>query len=92
MLPPQSTWLLIILGSPGPESWEAIENGDIEMGGRVPINPLGSLIGLGHPVDATQARILLDSFKQTTGNAIAISRQAQKTLPRLTLVEAPLQL
>ena len=39
------------------------------MGGRIPINPPGNLIGLGHPVDAAGARILLDSFKQTTGNA-----------------------
>ena len=61
--------MLIILGSPGPESWEAIENGDNEMGGRIPINPSSGLIGFGHPVGATGAPILLDSFKQTTGNA-----------------------
>ena len=51
------------------ESWRAVENGDIEMGGRIPINPSGGLIGLGHPVGATGVRMLLDSFKQTTGNA-----------------------
>ena len=63
------------------------------MGGRIPINPPGNLIGLGHPVDATGARILLDSFKQTTGNANDYqSEGGKKTLRPLTLVEAPLQL
>jgi acetyl-CoA C-acetyltransferase len=54
--------------APG-ESWKAIENGDIEMGGRIPINPSGGLIGLGHPVGATGVRMLLDSCKQVTGTA-----------------------
>ena len=75
-----------------PESWEAIENGDNEMGGRIPINPSGGLIGFGHPVGATGAPILLDSFKQTTGNANDYQSAGAKTLRRLTLVEAPLQL
>jgi acetyl-CoA C-acetyltransferase len=54
--------------APG-ESWKAIENGDIEMGGRIPVNPSGGLIGLGHPVGATGVRMLLDAFKQCTGTA-----------------------
>jgi acetyl-CoA C-acetyltransferase len=54
--------------APG-ESWKAIEAGDIEMGGRIPINPSGGLIGLGHPVGATGARMLLDAAKQVTGTA-----------------------
>lgn len=54
--------------APG-ESWKAVENGDIEMGGRIPINASGGLIGLGHPVGATGVRMMLDSFKQVTGNA-----------------------
>ena len=54
--------------APG-ESWKAIENGDIEMGGKTPINASGGLIGLGHPVGATGVRMLLDSHKQVTGNA-----------------------
>ncbi len=54
--------------APG-ESWKAIEAGDIEMGGRIPINPSGGLIGLGHPVGATGVRMMLDCFKQTTGQA-----------------------
>lgn len=54
--------------APG-ESWKAVEAGDIEMGGRIPVNPSGGLIGLGHPVGATGVRMLLDSYKQVTDNA-----------------------
>jgi acetyl-CoA C-acetyltransferase len=54
--------------APG-ESWRAIESGDIEPGGRIPVNPSGGLIGLGHPVGATGVRMALDCFKQVTGQA-----------------------
>ena len=54
--------------APG-ESWRAIESGDIEIGGRIPVNPSGGLIGLGHPVGATGVRMMLDCFKQVTGAA-----------------------
>lgn len=51
------------------ESWKAIEQGEIEIGGRIPINPSGGLIGLGHPVGATGVRMLLDTYKQCFGIA-----------------------
>lgn len=51
------------------ESWKAIEEGEIEIGGRIPVNASGGLIGLGHPVGATGVRMVLDGFKQVTGNA-----------------------
>ncbi len=51
------------------ESWKALEEGDIEMGGRIPVNASGGLIGLGHPVGTTGVRMLLDSYKQTTASA-----------------------
>jgi acetyl-CoA C-acetyltransferase len=54
--------------APG-ESWKAVEAGDIEMGGRIPVNASGGLIGLGHPVGATGVRMLLDSYKQVSGKA-----------------------
>jgi acetyl-CoA C-acetyltransferase len=54
--------------APG-ESWKAIEDGSIEMGGRLPINPSGGLIGAGHPVGATGVRMLLDAAKQVRGTA-----------------------
>jgi acetyl-CoA C-acetyltransferase len=56
------------LTEPG-ESWKAIENGEIEIGGAMPINPSGGLIGGGHPVGASGVRMLLDAAKQVSGNA-----------------------
>jgi len=58
------------IGLTGPgESWKAIENGEIEIGGRLPINPGGGLIGGGHPVGASGVRMLLDAAKQVSGGA-----------------------
>jgi acetyl-CoA C-acetyltransferase len=54
------------LTKPG-ESWKAVEDGTIEMGGRLPINPSGGLIGAGHPVGATGTRQVLDAYRQVTG-------------------------
>jgi acetyl-CoA C-acetyltransferase len=54
---------------PHGEAWKAIENGDISNTGKLPINMSGGLIGLGHPVGATGVRMLLDSYKQISGNA-----------------------
>ncbi len=54
--------------APG-ESWKAIESGDIELDGKIPINASGGLIGLGHPVGATGVRMLLDAYKQCTNQA-----------------------
>jgi acetyl-CoA C-acetyltransferase len=56
------------LTKPG-ESWKAIEDGTIEMGGRLPINPSGGLIGAGHPVGATGTRQVLDAYKQLVAQA-----------------------
>ncbi|QDZ08245.1 thiolase domain-containing protein [Sphingomonas panacisoli] len=56
------------LTAPG-ESWKAIEDGSIDVGGRLPINPSGGLIGCGHPVGATGVRMLLDAAKQVSGSA-----------------------
>ena len=39
------------------------------LGGRLPINPSGGLIGAGHPVGATGVRMVLDVHRQVTGNA-----------------------
>jgi acetyl-CoA C-acetyltransferase len=58
------------IGLTGPgESWKAIENGEIEIGGRLPINPSGGLIGGGHPVGASGVRMLVDAAKQVSGIA-----------------------
>ncbi len=54
--------------APG-ESWKAIEEGELERTGRLPVNPSGGLIGGGHPVGATGARMLVDVTKQVAGTA-----------------------
>jgi acetyl-CoA C-acetyltransferase len=48
------------------ESWKAVEEGLIELGGKLPINPSGGLIGAGHPVGATGVRQMLDCHRQIT--------------------------
>ncbi|MBX3283748.1 MAG: acetyl-CoA acetyltransferase [Actinobacteria bacterium] len=54
--------------APG-DSWKAIEAGEIERDGRIPVNPSGGLIGGGHPVGATGVRMVLDAARQVTGRA-----------------------
>lgn len=54
--------------SPGHE-YEAIEDGIIAFHGKKPINPSGGLIGCGHPVGASGARMFLDISKQVSGKA-----------------------
>lgn len=52
------------LTKPGKE-YEAVENGTVAQ----KVNPSGGLIGCGHPVGASGARMLLDLYKQVTGTA-----------------------
>ncbi len=56
------------LTKPGKE-YEAVENGMISFDGSKPINPSGGLIGCGHPVGASGARMFLDLYRQVTGTA-----------------------
>lgn len=56
------------LTDPGKE-YGAIESGLISFSGEKPINPSGGLIGCGHPVGASGARMFLDLYKQVTGTA-----------------------
>ena len=56
------------LTEPGKE-YEAVESGLIAFDGRKPINPSGGLIGCGHPVGASGARMMLDLYRQVTGTA-----------------------
>ena len=62
------------LTSPGRE-FEAIEDGMISFDGAKPINPSGGLIGCGHPVGASGARMLLDCYRQVAGEAGACQVQ-----------------
>jgi acetyl-CoA C-acetyltransferase len=70
------------LTDPG-ESWKAIENNEIENGGRLPINPSGGLIGGGHPVGASGVRMLVDAAKQVSGSAGAYQVEGAKTFGTL---------
>ena len=70
--------------APG-ESWKAVESGAIDMGGRIPINPSGGLIGLGHPVGATGVRMLLDAYKQCAGQAGDYQVANEKTVATLNI-------
>lgn len=56
------------LTKPG-EEYKSIESGLIAFDGKKPVNPSGGLIGCGHPVGASGARMLLDIYKQVTGTA-----------------------
>lgn len=56
------------LTNPGHE-YEAVESGLISFDGNKPINPSGGLIGCGHPVGASGARMFLNLYKQVTGTA-----------------------
>jgi acetyl-CoA C-acetyltransferase len=72
------------LTAPG-EAWKAIEDGSIAMGGRLPINPSGGLIGCGHPVGATGVRMALDAFKQVTGRAGDYQVEGARTVQTLNI-------
>jgi acetyl-CoA C-acetyltransferase len=72
------------IGLTGPgKSWKAIENGEIEIGGRLPINPSGGLIGGGHPVGASGVRMLVDAAKQVSGAAGDYQVEGAKTFGTL---------
>jgi acetyl-CoA C-acetyltransferase len=72
------------IGLTGPgESWKAIENGEIEIGGALPINPSGGLIGGGHPVGASGVRMLLDAAKQVSDGAGEYQIEGAKTFGTL---------
>lgn len=70
--------------APG-ESWKAVESGLIERTGDLPINPGGGLIGGGHPVGATGARMLFDAAKQVTGTAGEVQIDGARTFATLNI-------
>ncbi|MBO6936118.1 MAG: acetyl-CoA acetyltransferase [Deltaproteobacteria bacterium] len=72
------------LTEPG-ESWKAIEEGVIALGGKCPVNPSGGLIGAGHPVGATGVRQLLDAHKQVTGTAGDYQVEGAKNVATLNI-------
>ena len=67
------------------ESWKAVEEGVIELGGKLPINPSGGLIGAGHPVGATGVRQMLDCHRQITNTAGDYQVEAATTFAMLNI-------
>jgi acetyl-CoA C-acetyltransferase len=73
-------------GITGPgDSWKAVDSGDLEIDGRIPVNPSGGLIGGGHPVGATGVRMLLDAYKQVTDQAGGYQVPGAKTVATLNI-------
>jgi acetyl-CoA C-acetyltransferase len=70
--------------APG-QSWQAIEDGTITRTGRLPINPGGGLIGIGHPVGATGVRMVLDAHRQVTGTAQEVQVAGARTAATLNI-------
>jgi acetyl-CoA acyltransferase len=52
---------------PRGEAAALVRDGATEIGGRVPVNPGGGLIGFGHPVGATGVKQPLEVFRQMKG-------------------------
>lgn len=63
----------------------AIDAGRFEVGGSLPINPSGGLIGLGHPVGATGVRMLFDASRQVSGRAEGCQVEGAKTFATLNI-------
>jgi acetyl-CoA C-acetyltransferase len=71
--------------TPPGKSWQAIENGDIGIGGRLPINPSGGLIGGGHPVGASGVRMLVDAVRQVSRAAGDYQVEGARTFGTLNI-------
>lgn len=67
------------------EAWKAVEDGTIEMGGKMPVNPSGGLIGAGHPVGCTGARQVLDAYKQVKGQCGDYQVEGAKRIATLNI-------
>lgn len=65
------------------KGFEAIKNGDVYVGGRLPVNPSGGLKAKGHPVGATGVSMHVLIAKQLLGEAIGL--QVENAKAGLTL-------
>lgn len=71
--------------TPPGQSWRAVEDGTIAPGGSCPVNMSGGLIGCGHPVGATGARMLLDVARQVSGQAGETQIEGARRLQTLNI-------
>ncbi len=51
------------------EGWKALEDGETDLGGRLPVNTSGGLNSKGHPIGATGVAQAAEIFYQLTGTA-----------------------
>jgi acetyl-CoA C-acetyltransferase len=72
------------LTAPG-QSWQAVADGRIEHQGVCPINMSGGLIGCGHPVGATGARMVLDCARQISGQASGLQIEGASRMQTLNI-------
>jgi acetyl-CoA acyltransferase len=49
------------------EAKEMVRNGDLDIGGKLPCNTGGGLVGFGHPVGATGVKQVLEVYRQMKG-------------------------
>jgi acetyl-CoA C-acetyltransferase len=71
--------------TPPGKSWQAIEEGVIDLDGQLPINPSGGLIGCGHPVGGTGVRQVLDAYRQVTDTAPGYQVSGAKKVATLNI-------
>ena len=72
------------LSEPG-KAWQVVETGAARMGGALPVNPSGGLIGGGHPVGATGVRMLVDAASQLRGAAGDMQVEGAQTAQTLNI-------
>lgn len=51
------------------EGAELLRSGATELGGKVPVNPSGGLLSMGHPLSASGVRVVVDIAKQLRGSS-----------------------
>jgi acetyl-CoA C-acetyltransferase len=72
------------ISPPGMQA-RVIEDGTIDRTGRMPVNPSGGLLGVGHPIGATGVRMVLDAAKQVTLQADGHQVDGARTFATLNL-------
>lgn len=65
------------LAKPG-EGADFVSAGETHLGGRIPTNTGGGLVGYGHPTGASGVRMAVDLWKQLTGRAGAYQAELDK--------------
>ncbi len=65
-------------------SWKALEGGDLDVGGKLAVNPSGGMKARGHPIGACGLSSCVEIYEQLIGNA----GERQHTGSRLGMVQS----